>query len=68
MIALAGDIATVWICGIPIAAIAFGYMISKAPPVVRFYSWRRPYVFWCVAWPFALAAWSWGIFRQWWLR
>lgn len=68
MIAIIHDLAIVWICGIPVAFLVFGWIIASAPPLIRFHVLRWPYVFWCVAWPASLAVVAYRTGRQWWQR
>lgn len=68
MTALAHTLAVVWLCGIPVAALVFGWIIAKAPPVMRYHFKRSSYVFWCVAWPFAAFVITWRTITQWWMR
>ena len=55
MIDLLQTLVTVWICGIPLALIGLGAVYGIAPRSIRPALRQSSYVFWCVAWPFALA-------------
>ena len=68
MIALAHTLAVVWLCGIPVAFLVFGWIIRRAPPLVRFHFRREPYALWCVGWPAAVFVITWRSITQWWMR
>jgi hypothetical protein len=68
MIQLAEVIVKIWLVGIPLAALLFGSIYMRMPPLLRWGFRGSPYVFWCIAWPWTLAVWSWRTGRAWWLR
>lgn len=68
MIAAIRSAVEVWIYSIPVAGIVFGAVVAKAPPLHRRRLRQRHYIFWCMAWPWAVAVLAFQIVRAWWLR